>query len=351
MGVTIKQIAELAGVSRGTVDRAIHGRGDVNPETKEKIERVMRETGYRPNAVAKALKAVQNPVTLDVLVPSSPFYADLLRGVRAAEEFYAPYGVRLRVAERFELNGAAQAAVLRKLSEEHTDGIIMAALDVPAVREAVSCAAEKVPVITCNSDLTGVKRLCFVGQDHFAAGRVSGTLMGKMLPQGGEVAVVPGSRDMLAHMQRAAGFRQALQEQGGYELLLDVRETGESDKRAYEVVKELLDSRKNLAGICMTGGGQAGAGAALADSGRAGEIRLACYDTLPGTVEHIKNGTADYTIAQDPFLQGCLPVKLMYEYLALGKEPGRERIFTRIDIRVKDNVEDQEYDMFTGEDR
>lgn len=349
MGVTIKQIAQMVGVSRGTVDRAIHGRGDVNPEVKARIEQVMRETGYRPNTVAKALKTAQTPMTFGVLIPAgNRFYEDAAKGLCEAEEVYAPYGVAIRRMEETELTAVRQAEQLAQLESENVNGIIMTAVDDPVVRQAVNKIAEKIPVITYNSDLTDTRRLCFIGQDHIAAGRASGTLMGKMIRREGTVAVLVGSKHMLAHLERAEGFRQALREQGGNTVLPELYETHESDGRAYSLVKWLVETQCDLAGICVTGGGQAGAGAALAASGKAADIRLACYDTLPETIQHVKDGVADYTIAQDPFLQGYLPVKILYEYLAFGTKPKREKLFTRIDIRVKDNIMDAGYELFTG---
>ena len=55
MAVTIKKIAEVAGVSRGTVDRALNGRSGVKPEVKENILKIADELGYKPNYAAKAL--------------------------------------------------------------------------------------------------------------------------------------------------------------------------------------------------------------------------------------------------------------------------------------------------------
>ena len=49
MATTLKQIAEAAGVSRGTVDRVLHGRGNVSPENEEKISFLLNEMGYQPN--------------------------------------------------------------------------------------------------------------------------------------------------------------------------------------------------------------------------------------------------------------------------------------------------------------
>lgn len=55
--VTIKQIADLCGVSRGTVDRVINERGNVKPETKELVLSMAKELGYKPNPAGKALSA------------------------------------------------------------------------------------------------------------------------------------------------------------------------------------------------------------------------------------------------------------------------------------------------------
>ena len=55
MAVTSQQIAELAGVSRGTVDRALHNRGRVNPEVAARIFKIAEELGYKPNVIGQAL--------------------------------------------------------------------------------------------------------------------------------------------------------------------------------------------------------------------------------------------------------------------------------------------------------
>ena len=49
MAVTLKQIAELAGVSRGTVDRALYNRGRVKPEVADRIRKIADDLGYQPN--------------------------------------------------------------------------------------------------------------------------------------------------------------------------------------------------------------------------------------------------------------------------------------------------------------
>ena len=55
MGITSQKIAELAGVSRGTVDRALNHRGGVKPQVQRRIEELARQHGYSPNRAGKAL--------------------------------------------------------------------------------------------------------------------------------------------------------------------------------------------------------------------------------------------------------------------------------------------------------
>jgi len=55
--VTMKSIAEICGVSRGTVDRALNGRGRVSKETADNIRKAARQLGYQPNPAGKALAA------------------------------------------------------------------------------------------------------------------------------------------------------------------------------------------------------------------------------------------------------------------------------------------------------
>ena len=66
MSVTIKQISELCGVSRGTVDRVLNNRGKVKPETEQKVREVAERLGYTPNMAGKALAARKRDLVIGV---------------------------------------------------------------------------------------------------------------------------------------------------------------------------------------------------------------------------------------------------------------------------------------------
>ncbi|MBS4023237.1 MAG: LacI family DNA-binding transcriptional regulator [Dethiobacter sp.] len=97
MSVTIGEVARLAGVSKATVSRVLNGKPDVKLETKERIEALIEELGFRPNVFAMAMSK-QKSSTIGIIIPyeanyilSNPFYAEVLRGISTSLNAYGYY--------------------------------------------------------------------------------------------------------------------------------------------------------------------------------------------------------------------------------------------------------------------
>ena len=97
--VTMQKIAELCGVSRGTVDRVMHGRGRVSSETAAHIMQIAKELGYEPNPAGKALAARKKQPHVAVILPSegNPFFDEVIRGLQTSAEFYSSYGLKMEL--------------------------------------------------------------------------------------------------------------------------------------------------------------------------------------------------------------------------------------------------------------
>ena len=96
MSVKISDLAKMAGVSRGTVDRVLHGRGRVDPDVEERVFALVRELGYKPSRAAQLLSMKKRKIRIGFISRTdvNGFWANLLRGVDAASKEVNEYGKR-----------------------------------------------------------------------------------------------------------------------------------------------------------------------------------------------------------------------------------------------------------------
>lgn len=122
---TIVDVAELAGVHKGTASRALnaHTRQMVNPETVDRIVRAAKQLGYVPNALARGLRT-NSSMTVGVVIPdiTNPFFPPIVRGIEA---YLQPrgYSALIANADGFE---AGERGALNSLLDRRVDGLIVA---------------------------------------------------------------------------------------------------------------------------------------------------------------------------------------------------------------------------------
>ena len=120
MAVTQAQIAELAGVSRGTVDRTLNNRGRVDPEVAERIRKIANELGYQRNRAGSLLVRSKRPVKLGIIIRSSetPFMQQLLQEIEAVrDEMLDQQGAELLVREMCDDDCLRQIELIDELDE------------------------------------------------------------------------------------------------------------------------------------------------------------------------------------------------------------------------------------------
>lgn len=348
MKVTIKQIAEIAGVSRGTVDRVIHNRYGVNPVVRQRVKKILEDINYKPNMVAQALKRSEKTMTFGFIITDTrnPFWNGIVKGFRDAEKEYESYGVKLIQIDMQEISPKEQIRCLDELfnSEEEINGIFLAGINSPSVTEYINNLPDSITVMTYNTDINGSKRLCFVGQNHLEAGHVAGRLMSLLLQKDGEIAAFVGTNKTLAHVERFRGFKESINKLRPDSIVNYPIYHVETDEAGYDAAVKALKN-PNLTAIYVTGESCIGIAQALKESGRRPDVKMICYDMLDDIVDAIKNDIVDITIGQKEYLQGYLPVKLMYEYLAFEIRPPKEKIYTDIDIRVKENIDYRDFNF------
>lgn len=342
MKVNIKKIAELANVSIGTVDRALHNRPGVSPEKKEEIERIAKEHSYKPNIAAKALAFQKKPTTIGVIVYEhyQPYAAHIMEGIKAAEKELRDFGVVIEILRMENQLVSEQIELLDQLIQKGVSGIMVRPMDDPCLRDKINEATDlAIPVVTYNSDIDDSKRLCFVGQDLVKSGQVAAELLGKMMNKNGKVAIFTGHFKVKAHNERIKGFVEVITNEYPKIEIVETVETLEDSEITYTKVKEVFEKHKDLKAIYATAGCFKEMGEAIKLMDRENKIAFAGYDFYPEVIELVKEGVMDFTIGQNLFAQGYEPIMIIFDLIFKNKKPSKEQLFTNLDIRVKWNIE------------
>ena len=145
---TIKEIAELAGVSRGTVDRVLNNRGSVSAKTAEKILEIAKALDYKPNKAGLTLAAQKKRLKLGVILfdNNNPFFDEVMKGIRYQEERLAGYNCSVMI-KQISYDAALQIAAIDDLLSQEVHGIVLAPYNAPEIAAKINCLCEiNIPV-------------------------------------------------------------------------------------------------------------------------------------------------------------------------------------------------------------
>ena len=191
MSVTLKQIADMAGVHKSTVDKVIHDRPGVSEAKREQIRALLEQYGYESNPLAKALNYQKKKLTVGILLAHTAASAALRRGIERVRQDFASFNIALDLRETESADTEQQAACLREFRESGAAGVIACTADNEAVQTAL-CALHDadIPLILVHSAPENVPCLCRIEQDVQQAGRAAARMLGLLLGGSGRVGVL-----------------------------------------------------------------------------------------------------------------------------------------------------------------
>lgn len=200
-----------------------------------------------------------------------------------------------------------------------------------------------IPVVSYNADgpiikgvaYPGTNRLCYVGQALYLSGQQMGQQI-KTLAKPGEVVIfiaTPGTANIQPRYDGAASVLTP----AGYTVKMVA--TGASTAVEGPAEKAFLIGSKNITGaFAVDAGSTEELGPTLASLGLAGKIPAGGFDLTPGTLTAINAGQLDFTINQDPYLQGFLPTLYLYLFNLTGGLVSPPNTDTGLSFITKSNV-------------
>ena len=341
MAVTIKDIARAAGVSRGTVDRVINGRGGVKPDIEDEIKRLIAEMHYTPNRAGKVLAALKKPMKIGCILPSidNEFFNGIITGFNQAERELKDFGVSLVISQVKGFEPSVHIQAIQELVAQNITALCVSTVDVPEVRSTLNdVIAQGIPVIAVNSDLSHTERLCYVGCNYVENGRTAAGLLKLVGSSPFQILIMTGSLNMQGHNQRINGFIKNLQEKSAAFHICEVYESRDDDETAYAKTLAALKQYPQVNCLYMTAAGVAGACRAVKEMNLQGKLTVLTFDDVPTTKEMVLQNVITATICTEPFHQGYDAINLLFEYFVNGRAPKRSHYFTDTVIKIKENI-------------
>lgn len=341
MAITLKQIADAAGVSRGTVDRVLHGRGHVNPSVEEKICRLAKEMGYQPNRIGRALVMSSRSIKLGVICQFSetPFMKLVLAGAEQAKAELHSMGTEVMIECIDSYDVERMLATIDKLIAHGVQGLAITPGNSPEIHQKMyNLAKSGISIVTFNSDANDTGRIAYVGLDNYRAGESSAGLMALVLRGGGKVLPISGYTGNTSHSQRMQGFFDMVEKSFPHLELLPPDHCYDVDAIAEKIVLNALRDQPDIMGIYLSGNGQTGVCRALRSCAKSGKICVICYDLTAANIAELQNGSIDFIIDQNAREQGYRPAMLLYDKLVLNVEPPSEYLYTDICIKTRFNL-------------
>lgn len=323
--VRLKDIARRLDISVGTVDRALHGKPDINPDTRARVLAVAQTLGYRPNLAASHLRSGrQARISIHLPEHVSFFWETLRDGIREAAAPFAPsLGLEFRTyAGDWDPHLSLQPRVLNRKAA----GLIIAPGESAAVTLPLEDArTPHIPVACVVDDVADDPRILSVFVDPFSVGALAGELIGRFVPGGGHVAIVTRVAATRAHADQMRGFVSSLSAFSAPLKLAAVVESHVDERETHRRVLETLRAHPRVKGLYVSAGTSLPVLNAARQHGRLADLAVVTSDLSPELFDWIRSGTVAATIYQRPLTQGHAAFQLLYQYLQTRTLPTPHR--------------------------
>jgi LacI family transcriptional regulator len=338
--MTIREIADLAGVSIGTVDRVLYKRGRVSAATKEKVEAIIEKYQFTPNPIARRLKR-GHTYTFCTLTPrkdqDADYWDQIMEGLRTGADDLDPLGVETELIDFDRYDGRAFQDAVGRLLEKAPDGIVFAPFILEETKPAVKKIQEAgIPYILIDSDIPDIAPLCTIGTDSFRGGYLAGRLMHLLVRDFTKPAAVLNGFGEYYHIaRRRDGFLQYAAEYGIPTIAREYSNFLESEDFEREII-HFLEENRELSGIFITSYLTCFAADAIKKTGRENLILIG-YDLIPKNRNLLTENRINAIISQRPEDQGRQALRNLYRHLVLEQEIPL-KIEMPLDVYFKENI-------------
>ncbi len=343
--VTINDVARAAGVSKGTVDRVLHNRGEVSAKSREKVLKVIEELGFKPNLYASLL-ASQKEIVINCIIPeyfTGEFWSLTDKGIQDAAEIVSRYGVKVIPVKYDQYDMESFQRVCEKVLENPPTGVIIAPMfRSETLRFVQELAVRNIPYVYIDSKLEDDSYMAYFGMPMYQSGYLCADILtdGRDVPE--DVFIVRIARDKRGlsdpTVTRRTGFIDYMGEHypevNIRNVFIDPKDRDAMDASldkvfaGYDGAKFIVmfNSRVHLIADYIRRKG-------LKD------CRVVGFDVLEKNLAALKAGQVQTLIAQHTDMHTVSAVNALVDYLILGKPVTKKDNYTQMDILNRYNCD------------
>jgi ABC-type sugar transport system substrate-binding protein len=299
----------------------------------------VRAVGSEPAPVS-AVGSTPAPVRMGVILNylDDPFFVTIYEGVRAEARRLGVRATVRSVTSNAEL--ADQAAQLRALVAERHDCYVVNPITATNLVTALRGVTRPIinidsPVDPAAAKRAGTRIRTYIGTDDFASGRLAGTQMAALLPDGGDVALLGGIADNVNSGVRLSGFEHGIR---GSRVRVVARVNADYNRTKAQIAAgRLLRTYPRLSAFFAVSDSMVlGVTDTLSGLGKTGKIKVVGHDGTAPAVAQVQEGAISADVSQYPYVMGQMAVKACVAAARGARLPAR--VDAPIALLTKGNV-------------
>lgn len=345
--VRIKDIAERAGVSVGTVDRVLHGRTNVSKISLEKVQRVLDEINYVPNHYASALASNKTHVFAAILPmhEKDSYWARVEKGLLDGVRKFNDFKISFKIYSYDPFNDDSFKTECNNLIAADPDVVIIGPIFNQAIMQGFISRLNQLekPFALIDSNWPEFNPLIFYGQDSKRSGHFAGRIM--HMASGGHQKIVifkvmgEGRVASRQQMNREIGFREYMKEHASECEILELNLYAYDKDGTHEILKSFYQENPDvLFGLSFNSSIHIVSNFLKKEKPELPHVTLLGYDAVDANVECIKDGSCDFLIAQHPHDQGLNCFRSMFNACVLHIKQQCEH-YMAIELLTKENID------------
>ena len=343
--IRIKDIAERAGVSVGTVDRVLHKRPNVSESALKRVEKVLKEMNYQPNVYASAL-AYNKSYTFSCLIPkhsSEAYWEEIEIGAMKAVEARRDFYIDLEIMYYSRLDSNSFIETYQKCLRKNPDGVILVPTTLEVTRQFTDELHDRnIPFILLDSYMPSLQPLSFYGQDSIQSGRFAARMLMLIAQKEESIMLMRQTKDgkMASRQQenREVGFRHYMEENFPNIKILEVNLPLDEERKRYDHILEKFFSEHPEVHHCITLNSKAHIVGTFLLKTHRHNVQIMGYDVVHKNADCLREGSISFLIAQHAYQQGYFSVDSLFRAIVLKKkvEPVN---YMPIDLLMRENID------------